>query len=89
MIWPWQRELVYSGFSLESVARVREVLAADGIRYVCRVINTGSAGMRGRGARGFAGGGRAEFERQYEVSVHRNDVQRARFLLRDVPLSMK
>lgn len=86
MLWFFNRKEVYTGFSLSDFARVRDTLAANGIRYETKVVDMSG---RGRGVRSalFAteryssSTGYTSYSKQYYVYVHKNDCDRAVHLL--------
>lgn len=86
MLWFFNRKEVYTGFSLSDFARVRDTLAANGIRYETKVVDMSG---RGRGVRSalFAteryssSAGYTSYSKQYYVYVHKDDCDRAVHLL--------
>ncbi|MFA9381191.1 MAG: hypothetical protein ACERKO_09030 [Acetanaerobacterium sp.] len=87
MIWFFNRKEVYTGFSMKEFVRVRDVLAANGIRYDHSVVDMSS---RGRGTQSplnasLAGAAFSkmgeQMMKQYYVYVHKNDYEQARHLL--------
>ena len=77
------KEDVYIGYSLEELARVRQALANEGIRYSYNVVDH-SGQWRGRGTiRGNYGsaGMNMNYSKQYTVSVKRKDFEKARHLV--------
>lgn len=77
------KEDVYIGYSLEELARVRQALHNEGIRYSYNVVDHSGQWM-GRGTiRGNYGsaGMNMNYSKQYTVSVKRKDFERARYLV--------
>lgn len=71
-------EEVYVGYSLDELAKVRECLATEKIKYKYRVVNINArAGMRLQGSFG----NNIKYDRQYYVSVQRQDSERAKYLV--------
>ncbi len=87
MLWVFNRKEVYTGFSLSDFARVRDTLAASGIRYDTKVVDMSG---RGRGVhsaliaadRYSSSTGSTSYMKQYYVYVHKDDYERAVQLLR-------
>lgn len=71
-------EEVYTGYSLDELAMVRDCLAAEKIKYKYRVINLSGSTSRGR-ARSY--GGSINYERQYYVKVQKKDSEKAKYLV--------
>lgn len=77
------KEDVYIGYSLEELARVRQALTNEGIRYSYNVVDHSGQWM-GRGTiRGNYGsaGMNMNYSKQYTVSVKRKDFEKARHLV--------
>lgn len=74
---------VYIGYSLEELAKVREILSMNGIKYKYKIVNhSGQWNGRGtiRGSYGSAGQNK-NFERQYYVYVKKNDYENGKYLV--------
>ena len=67
----FMQQTIYEGYSLEELARIREALAAAGIRYAVRTISHGHPAT-----------GNMAYRTLYELRVKKSDVQRARQLLK-------
>ncbi|MCQ4637300.1 hypothetical protein NE619_11250 [Anaerovorax odorimutans] len=81
----FNKETVYQGYSLGELAKVRNVLAQNGIKYKVKTNNGSGGGSVTGGRRGITGpaGMQSRFERQYEVVVNREDAEQARYLINE------
>ncbi|WP_097027167.1 hypothetical protein [Clostridium peptidivorans] len=76
----FNKEDVYIGYSLEELSKVRGILEKEGIKYICKVINH-SGTTRGK----FRSLGiNMRYEKQYIVSVKKNDYEKAKYLVNSV-----
>lgn len=82
MITVFNRREVYNGFSMQEQAKVRDILAQNGIRYYTRVVNPVSPGGFGR-TRGEMGywGNNMDFMYEYYIYVHKKDYDKAKYLI--------
>lgn len=73
---------VYIGYSMADLAKIREILKQEGIKYTYDVQSQLNRG----GARGNHGsfGMNMNYEKQYIVSVKRKDYEKARYLVNKV-----
>ncbi|MDF2544387.1 MAG: hypothetical protein K0S47_4105 [Herbinix sp.] len=78
----FNKEEVYMGYSLNDLAKVRDVLQCNKIPYSYKVMNLGGRGL----ARGHHGsfGLNMDYERQYIVSVKKRDYEKASYLVNGV-----
>ncbi len=77
------KEEVYIGYSLADLAKVRQALVNEGIKYSYRVLDH-SGQWRGRGTiRGNSGsmGMNMDYSKQYSVSVKKKDVEQASYVV--------
>lgn len=82
----FNKEDVYIGYSMVELSKVREVLEKNGIKYTYKVVNH-SGQWAGRGTtRGRFGsiGMNMNYEKQYIVSVKKNDYEEARYLVNKI-----
>lgn len=70
-------EEVYIGYSLMELAKVRECLALNHIKYDYKVVSS-SGNSRGRSG---SFGLNSNYEKQYYVYVKRKDSERAKYLV--------
>lgn len=79
MITVWNRKVVFITFSMESQAKVRDILEHNGIRYYVKVVNRRSASPLGNGTRSRMGsfGEDSSFSYEYIFYVHRKDFELA------------
>ncbi len=86
MLWFFNRKEVYTGFSLDDYARVRNTLVTNGIGFDTKVVDMSG---RGRGVqsaliaaeRYSSSWGSTSYSKQYYVYVHKTDYDRAAHLL--------
>lgn len=71
-------EDVYIGYSLDELAKVRECLAVENIKYKYRIVNLSGSTNRGRVG---SYGGNKNYERQYYVSVQKKDSEKAKYVV--------
>lgn len=78
MIFFWNRREVYFGSSMQKFGEVRDILAANKIKYTYRLINRNNSSFFSPG-RGHTGsfGSRVECEYEYYVYVHKKDYEEA------------
>lgn len=82
MITVFNRREVYCGFSMQEQARVRDILAQNGVRYYTRVINQLIPGtfINTRAEIG-SFGDNVNYMYQYYIYVHKKDYEKARGLI--------
>ncbi len=75
MITIFNRKLIHTSFSMESQAKVKDILDHNGIKYYEKVINRRSASPFGNGTRAITGSFGESFAYTYEyiIYVHRKD----------------
>ena len=73
-----RRELITT-FSMDAQTRVRDILSQNGIDYRVKT-NSHPSGMYTRGRTG-SYGQNPEFACQYTIYVHRNDYEKAQYLI--------
>ena len=77
------KEDVYIGYSIGDLAKVRQTLANEGIKYSYKVLDQSGQWM-GRGTvRGNSGsmGMNMDYSKQYTLSVKRKDFEQASYLV--------
>ncbi len=82
----FNKEDVYIGYSLEELSKVRGILKKEGIKYTYKVISR-SGEWAGLGSkRGKFGnlGMKMDYEKQYVVSVKKNDYEKAKYLVNNI-----
>ena len=82
----FNKEDVYIGYSMEELAKVREILKREGIKYTYKV-NDSSGQWLGNGtSRGNFGsfGRNKNYEKQYVVSVKKKDAENAKYFIHNV-----
>ena len=85
MLTVFNRKSLWIGFDADRFQEIRSRLDAAGIVYRYRVHSRlGGTGSRGGSMRGSYGsfGMRSEAMYQYEIFVHRRDLERARYVMR-------
>ncbi|KGK84825.1 hypothetical protein [Clostridium sp. HMP27] len=76
----FNKEDVYIGYSLEELSKVREILEKEGIKYIYKVINHSDTSKSILGSFGT----KMDYEKQYIVSVKKNDYEKAKYLTNSV-----
>lgn len=71
---------VYIGYSLAEVAKIREALAQEGIKYTYKVVDHSGWGRARRGSFGI----KPEYQKQYTLSVQKIDFEKAMYLVNKV-----
>lgn len=71
---------VYIGYSLEELLKVRGVLEKEGIKYIYKVINHSDTTRSKFGSFGI----NMRYEKQYIVSVRKDDYEKAKYLVNSV-----
>ena len=82
MITIFNRKEILCTYDMKLEANVRDILAANGIRYIIR---TNGNSMRDLGSRSVLGRGFGEnprFSCEYKIYVHKNDYEQAKYLMR-------
>ena len=77
MITVFNRAVVYTGFSMKEVSRVRDILSANKIDYRVKVINFHSSTRERIGTFGQ----NMDFAYEYDIYVHKKDAEQARYLI--------
>ncbi len=82
MIFFFNKEDVYIGYSLADLSKIRGILAQEGIEYTYNIQSQLGRG----GARGHHGnlGLNMNYEKQYTVSVKKKDYEKAQYLVNKV-----
>lgn len=77
------REEVYIGYSLGDLAKVRQALVNEGIKYSYKVVDhSGQWAGRGTIRSNFGSAGlNMDYSRQYSVSVKRKDFEAASYIV--------
>lgn len=77
------REDVYIGYSMEELAKVRQALVNEGIKYSYKVLDQSGEWMgRGTTRSNFGSMGlNRDYSKQYTVSVKRRDYEQASYLV--------
>lgn len=80
MITVFNRKMVFTSFSMEEQANVRNVLDNNGIRHYVKVINRRSSSPFANGTRSITGSVGEKFEYTYEyiIYVHKKDYELAK-----------
>lgn len=76
----FNKEDVYIGYSLGELSKVREILEKEGIKYIYKVINYSGTSRSKFGSFGT----KMDYEKQYIVSVKKNDYEKAKYLINSV-----
>lgn len=82
----FNKEDVYTGYSIEQLSKVRAVLKRESIKYTYKV-NDPSAQWSGPGSsRGNLGsfGMNKNYEKQYIISVKKKDAENAKYFIHSV-----
>ena len=79
MITIFNRKMVFTSFSMEEQANVRNMLDNNGISHYVKVVNRRSSSPFARGTRGITGSFGEKFEYTYEyiIYVHKKDYELA------------
>ncbi|GAA0180914.1 hypothetical protein SH2C18_35260 [Clostridium sediminicola] len=83
MIMIWNRKEVFMGYSLKKFNEVREILAANKIKYNCKVVNN-NRGTKGS-IRSIIGnfGENMDYAYTYYIYVHKEDYDNACVVLQN------
>lgn len=75
MITIFNRKLIHTSFSMESQARIKDILDNNGIKYYEKVVNRRSASPFGNGTRAITGslGESPAYTYEYIIYVQRRD----------------
>lgn len=79
MITVFNRKAVFSSFSIENQAMIKNILDNNGIQYYEKVVNRRSASSFGNGTRSRTGsyGERSSYTYEYIIYVHKKDFELA------------
>ena len=78
MITVFTRKELLVTFDLKRQSDVRDILSANGIRYIVKTTNRQNAAVLGSSrARGGSFGMNADFAYEYRIYVHKNDYDKA------------
>lgn len=78
----WSRIEVYSGYSMKDFNELRDILAANNLKYDYRLVNRNSSGVLSSNRSRFAVLGlNHSLETQYYLYVHKKDYDNAMFLM--------
>lgn len=78
MIMLWNRNEVYTGFSMKRFSEVRDILSLNGIKYTYKVVNrNNSSGFDSNRSRIGTLGEKSQLAYEYYVYVHKNDYDNA------------
>lgn len=82
----FNKEDVYTGFSMEEFSKVRAVLQRKGIKYTNKVIDSSGRWVGSGTSRGNFGsfGMNTNYEKQYIVSVRKKDAEDAKYFVHSV-----
>ena len=74
MITVFNRKVIFSSFSMEKQAMVKNILDNNGIKYYEKVVNRRSASSFGNGTRSRTGsfGEKSSYTYEYIIYVHKN-----------------
>lgn len=82
------KETVFSGFSLRSFTKVRDILSANNVWYTVKVRDrTGGIGLGASRAVTGSLGMNSDFSKEYEVLVKKEDADKARHYISLITLS--
>ena len=82
------KETVFSGFSLRSFTKVRDILSANNVWYTVKVRDrTGGIGLGTSRAVTGSLGMNSDFSKEYEVLVKKEDADKARHYISLITLS--
>lgn len=75
----FNRRTVFTSFSMERQAEIKDILDANGIKYFEKVVNRRSSSAFGRGTRSITGSYGEDFAYTYEYTfyVHKKDFELA------------
>lgn len=76
----FNKEDVYLGYSLAEIAKIREALAKEGIKYTYKVTDHSGWGRGRTGSFGL----NAEYQKLYTISVRKSDFEKAKYLVNKV-----
>lgn len=71
---------MYIGYSLEELSKVRGILEKEGIKYTYKVINHSGMTRSKFGSFGM----NMDYEKQYVLSVKKNDYEKAKYLISSI-----
>ncbi len=79
----FNKEIVYIGYSMEELSKVRNTLEKEKIKYSYKVVNrSGQWSRRGSRRSSFGSFGmNMDYEKQYAVYVHKKDFEKAKHLV--------
>ena len=78
MIMFWNRNEVYTGFSMKRFSEVRDILSSNGIKYTYKVVNrNNSSGFDSNRAHTGTLGEKSQLAYEYYVYVHKDDYDNA------------
>lgn len=79
MITVFNRKVIFSSFSMEKQAMVKNILDNNGIKYYEKVVNRRSASSFGNGTRSRTGsfGEKSSYTYEYIIYVHKKNFERA------------
>ena len=78
MIMFWNRNEVYTGFSMKRFSEVRDILSLNGIKYTYKVVNRNtSSGFDSNRSRTGTLGEKSQLAYEYYVYVHKHDYDNA------------
>ncbi len=74
----FNRQEVYTGFEIDQLSNIREILATNKIKYKYRVVNL-NVNRNTRGLPGFTHN--RKYDRQYYIYVQKKDYEQAKYLV--------
>lgn len=82
----FNKEVVYTGYAMGDLAKVRAVLKGEGIKYTYRVSDPSASWLGPGSNRGNVGsfGMNKNYEKQYTISVKKKDAGNARYFIHKV-----
>lgn len=82
-MWIWQRKEIYIGYSIQDFSRIRDVLAANNIRYDYKVKNRQQPGYN-RGQLVGRWGTDSSADNMYYIYVKKEDYEQAKTFTRNI-----
>ena len=82
----FDREDIYIGYSLRELSNIREILEKEYIKYKYKVVDLSGQCVGNGTSRGVFGGSgmNIDYEKQYVVSVKKNDSEKAKYLVNKI-----
>lgn len=81
MIGFFKRKELFITFSMQKQAEIRQILTENNIEYIIKVYNRSAGVFSGTRSRTGAFGESENLSREYVIYVHKDDYEKARFLI--------